>query len=167
MGVIMKTHSVSVIVIAGVWMLISACAVHDPIGEPLVKSRRQPAELQSPQDEVRQLEQNEQFEQLKRDQRTGELQYQIDQFKYGQKDSPSERPDFNRAQRELDQLKAKQQLERLQTELRMDQIQREKNQFRRQEQIRELQQQQQMDFLRDQQRRFEMQQQLDQIQRPK
>lgn len=123
---------------------------------------QQETERAREREKVKQLVPKASLEELRRDQRSAQTQREIDQLKNRPGDRGRE-PEFDGAQKQLDQIRRDQQIDRLQTELQINRIQREQDQRRREQQLQELQRQQQIDFLRDQQRRLQLEQNLDRL----
>jgi hypothetical protein len=120
------------------------------------------------QKQVNGLSQREQLEDLKRAQDLTHTHRQLDQLRQQEARRPGlaaqpRAQQLNETQKQLDQLKLEQQLNRVQQELKLNDIAREPHLVRRRNQIRELQLQQQMQFLQDQSRTKLMQQDLDRL----
>jgi hypothetical protein len=138
-----------------------ASTAHWAATDPLRHERIQATQQQ----QVNELTQREQRDNLNRALELNQTQRQLDQLRQQDASRPglAAQPrlqQLNETQKQLDQLKLEQQLNRVQHELKLNEIAREQHPFRRQEQIRELQLQQQMQFLQDQSRTKLMQQNL-------
>jgi hypothetical protein len=117
---------------------------------------------------VNELTQRAQLEDLKRAQDLKQTQRQFDQLRHQAASHPGlaaqpRAQQLHETQKQLDQLKLEQQLNRVQQDLKLNDIAREPHPLRRQQQIRELELQQQMQFLQDQSRTKLMQQDLNRL----
>jgi len=157
---LLKPVTISLLLSTLLFASTARCAAADPLRQERTRAAQQA--------QTNELYQRQQLENLNRDQELTQTQRQLDQLRQQEASRPGvavqpRAQQLNETQKQLDQLKLEQQLNRVQHELKLNEIAREQHSFRRQEQIRELQLQQQMQFLQDQSRTKLMQQDLNRV----
>jgi len=118
-------------------------------------------------DKSKELEGQQDLENLRRDTEINRLQQELDTIKRQHPDfSPAQRPEAVETQRQLDQLRNDQQMQRLKNEQKLDRIQRERDPLRQRQQIDDLQRRQRIESLQDEIRRNQTEQDLNRLRRP-